>query len=672
MSANPVEAAIEADLLVLPAAEVGAIAAMAARYDINSPRLLGFLLTLSYDEMRIVTCDPWKRKCGGVPRNSFVIVKVNPNAAGPNGAALATRLILARVTESVPTPVEADIQSTIFQVHKVQAILDPLTNKELQWGALRASILGTYYDDGHKIDFGNDVDTFLAAHSYEVYVPTDGELAALINSFVPSGSSVQIGSLRYTETPTPGKPLDVRVLVDPMDFIGRGSGNRTALFGKTRMGKSNAIKVIANTIFETPGDVSQLIFDPSGEYTYINDQDGTSLFALNSHRSVRYSLAPRLSTAEAALALNAPLPLKINFYAHPAVGHSLIAALFGSYFPNRPNYVSDVLEWEPPEPATIPTRQADPSRFSRGWRELGIWWAVLDAAGYLKPPGGAQFQSIAVPLRAPVKEALASDSNIPSAVRIDGSKIPSQIAATQPLSVLRWIYTQVWALKEANPGFFPASTNGTYFSKGAELLLRILGGVGISGTTYFRPFAIYHDLQGSNVFDDIVQHLESGTSVFVDYSNAPEEVAENLSERIARSVFARMVELFSTGALGEHYIIMYFEEAHRLFRADDKDLSSIYNRLAKEGAKFHIGMVYATQSMTTMSPDLLKNTENFIIAHLNDDREVREVTRRYEFRDVAEDVQRIRSRGFVRMITLSHRFALPVQLRKFEAPTGRT
>jgi hypothetical protein len=159
---------------------------VAAKYDIKSPRLLGFLLPLSYDEMRIVTCDSWKQQCGGVPRNFFVIVKVNPNAVGPNDAALATRLILARVTESVPTPVDTDIQSTLFQVHKVQAILDPLTNKELQWCALKASILGTYYDNGDEIGFGNDVDTFLAAHSYEVYVPTDDELAILINSFVPT------------------------------------------------------------------------------------------------------------------------------------------------------------------------------------------------------------------------------------------------------------------------------------------------------------------------------------------------------------------------------------------------------------------------------------------------------------------------------------------------------
>src|SRR5439155_14988647 len=156
-----------------------------------------------------------------------------------------------------------------------------------------------------------------------------------INSFVPQDGSVQIGSLRYTETPAPGKVLDIPVFVDPLDFIGRDSANRTALFGKTRMGKSNAIKIIADTIFQTPAQVAQLIFDPSGEYTFINDQDGTSLFALNCRRSVRYSLAPRLSAAEATLGLSAPLPLKINFYASPVVGHSLISALFESYFPNR-------------------------------------------------------------------------------------------------------------------------------------------------------------------------------------------------------------------------------------------------------------------------------------------------------------------------------------------------
>jgi hypothetical protein len=193
-----------------------------------------------------------------------------------------------------------------------------------------------------------------------------------------------------------------------MDFIGRESGNRTALFGKTRMGKSNAIKVIADTIFGTPANVSQLIFDPSGEYTYINPQDGTSLFALNSTASVRYSLSPRIVPEETNLGLTPPLPLKINFYDNPVVAHSLIESLFETEFAHPPNYVRDVLEWEPPEPTSIPTLQADPSRFNREWRELGIWWSVLDAAGYRKPPDAGPYQSVQVPLRANAKRRFAS------------------------------------------------------------------------------------------------------------------------------------------------------------------------------------------------------------------------------------------------------------------------
>src|SRR6266516_5454281 len=76
----------------------------------------------------------WKRKCGGVPRNSFVIVKLNESAAGVTPGSVRPCLLLARVSETATTPVAADIQSTIFQIHKVQAKIDPLTNAELQWG----------------------------------------------------------------------------------------------------------------------------------------------------------------------------------------------------------------------------------------------------------------------------------------------------------------------------------------------------------------------------------------------------------------------------------------------------------------------------------------------------------------------------------------------------------
>ena len=67
--------------------------------------------------------------------------------------------------------------------------------------------------------------------------------------------------------------------------------------------------------------------------------------------------------------------------------------------------------------------------------------------------------------------------------------------------------------------------------------------------------------------------------------------------------------------------------AGQQFRSDDKDLKSIYNILAKEGAKFNIAMAYSTQSISTVSPDLTKMTDNLFVAHLDDDREIKEVAR---------------------------------------------
>ena len=165
--------------------------------------------------------------------------------------------------------------------------------------------------------------------------------------------------------------------------------------------------------------------------------------------------------------------------------------------------------------------------------------------------------------------------------------------------------------------------------------------------------------------------VQAGKSVFIDMAQSNETVRNNLVDRICRAIYAKQNSLFnSEQGVGERFIMFYFEEAHRLFNKDDTDLNSIYNLLAKEGAKLNIAMVYATQSMTTISPDLIKNTDNFFIAHLDDDREAREVARKYAFKDVADDVQRIQSKGFVRMITRSHRFALPVQVKLFNAEKG--
>jgi len=248
----------------------GSIAKIAQKYDPrNSTRLLGMLLKFDFDASHIITCDPWKRNCGGIPRGAFIILRLDPEGVEPEDAGYSQRLTLARVLEEAPTPIDAQTQQTLFQIHKMQAQMDPLTHKDLQWSGLKASVLGTFYDYEGEIAFGNDVDTFFAPLSYVAFMPSAEDLDQLINAFVDPAKAVEIGNLRYTET-LPLKRVDVvPIKINPEDLVGSlNSAQRTANFGKTRFGKSNTTKIFAQALFHTKPDVGQLFIDTSGEYTH--------------------------------------------------------------------------------------------------------------------------------------------------------------------------------------------------------------------------------------------------------------------------------------------------------------------------------------------------------------------------------------------------------------------
>jgi len=193
-----------------------------------------------------------------------------------------------------------------------------------------------------------------------------------------------------------------------------------------------------------------------------------------------------------------------------------------------------------------------------------------------------------------------------------------------------------------------------------------------SGTKKFTRFGKYHSPKGGGVFKDIVTHALDGKTVLLDLAMGDLEVRKTMAEMVSRELLTEMMKLFTQNQLNGKFVVLYFEEAHNLFPRDDRGLGdNIYNKIAKEGAKFNISMVYATQSMSTISPDLLKNTENFIVTHLDDDREVNELQHKRAFRDIAADVERIQSKGYVQMKTLSLPIALPVQIRLFDgSPIG--
>ncbi|MGO8789877.1 MAG: helicase HerA domain-containing protein [Terriglobia bacterium] len=90
---------------------------------------------------------------------------------------------------------------------------------------------------------------------------------------------VRIGQVRFASTNRPFQEIsNVPVSVTPTDLLGQ----KTALFGMTRTGKSNTTKIILKAIFalrwagSEPQRIGQLIFDPNGEYANENVQDKTT------------------------------------------------------------------------------------------------------------------------------------------------------------------------------------------------------------------------------------------------------------------------------------------------------------------------------------------------------------------------------------------------------------
>jgi len=203
------------------------------------------------------------------------------------------------------------------------------------------------------------------------------------------------------------------------------------------------------------------------------------------------------------------------------------------------------------------------------------------------------------------------------------------------------------------------------FDNDETLMINMLCGNGFA-MDLLRPCRQFHSPHASHFTEDILRALHDSKTIIVNLSSAPDRILRYFAQSICTSIFHEQERKFVSNTLENRYVQVYFEEAHNIFPTSNSTTLSIYSRFAKEGAKFNIGIVYCTQSPSTVNKDLLAQTENFFIGHLSSKLEASYLSDvQLAFSGCERQILRNRTPGFMQVLTFSHRYVVPVQAHMY-------
>lgn len=681
-------------------------------------RRIGFTLTMDYNEALVMVHDTWRNNVEGVPHNSYLLAATFDPSKFASTQAVDRRVILLRVTGRAPIETDSEHLRAITQFFQENPDvksgrlekLEPITVNKMSWTGMRCHILGTFFvgQDG-QLRMGTDIEDVFATRMMLVYKPTPSALQTIVNYVDPdrrkkaeeeamsSGVGVpvpfQIGTVRYTSTQHMAELSDstkVPVFISPVDFLAR----RTAVFGMTRTGKSNTTKTmvsqVATTSFQTGQPIGQLIFDINGEYSNANQQDaGSAINDVFPDMTVRYRIMSTPGFKDLRSNFYNDLPVALELIRH-AVEEQGRAAASNDF----KNFLS--LNLERPDPS-------DMSATNRWNRKASIFRAILYSAEYVADATNANQQSISIGktvfaeiVRKGTQHGILDLANL-NDIDPDGPEDDLAVACAEYFgfhSLGRGNYrinlqdlTRFWKSArevEVAAGGYRNDTDGI-LSKAAtksragspwldeverSLLSVLVGKSSVSDTPIIGRQAIgaakdYHGPNGSQeIAADIYAHLATGRIVILDLSVGSPSIREELSKKLVRELFQKSSATFNIGGMPPK-IVIYVEEAHNLI-GKKAELTEIWPRIAKEGAKYGVALVYATQEPSSIHPNILANTENFFVTHLNNDSEIRALSGFYDFADFGASLKRSQDVGFARIKTLSASFVTPTQILKFE------
>lgn len=634
---------------------------------------VGWVYSIDYEFAHVMTNDLWKYRALGIPHNCFLVAASFDPEKLAQTPEEEMEVILLRVLGSAKLPQDDDLVRTKIDHFKDQKSplgtpdreLDDITRSEMQFGGLKCRVLGTFFMDGNELWLGSDLESFATATRLNVYRPHGEALATIANYVDPIRRNAaremaaqlgleaeikpfQIGTVRYTSTDRlhrrDSRAEQVPVFVQPADFLGR----RTAVLGMTRTGKSNMIKqlvsVVKRVADESHAKIGQIIYDINGEYANANQQDKGALADIYPQDTVRYRMLETPGFEE----------LQNNFYIQLNDGFAIIRRVVEENKNHQQNDVAVFLNASFDQPG-----KEDQSAYKRWQVRTAAYQTMLFMAGFPAPAG--------------FKVKFEANADVQQAVNQQAGK-----TFPDPKNGLTLSQAQEWflAARDANKSQPLLSRSGkNWLDDETKAMLNMMrqrndNETFIKGYKVLMDARPYHSpRRADEVGDEIYAHLENGKIVILDLSVGEAELRDEISKQIAKAIFNKSMQKFLEGKTPPN-IVVYIEEAHNLI-GKGMDLTETWPRLAKEGAKYRISLVYATQEVSSMHPNILANTENWFITHLNNAREVKELAQFYDFEDFGDSLIRAQDVGFARVKTLSSPFVIPVQIDKFDPEAER-